>query len=215
MPTEATSRTLRDEQLEVTRNRVLDAVAELIASDGVFDFTVQQVADRAGVSHRTIYRHFPDRTALLDALSGRLDVIMTDQLGVPSMASEEFDPVKGIDATWRLFEDQATLMEALVIASVGTGASLPVRRRRTEDLRANIQDALDHLDPATAEAVMAVIRTLGSSTTWFAVRRDHDVDMQEARRATVWAMATLLADLRAGGGPVTTTSDQSSEGDSR
>lgn len=34
-------------------------MVEVILEGGLPGFSVQEVADRAGVSHRTVYRHFP------------------------------------------------------------------------------------------------------------------------------------------------------------
>ena len=51
-----------------TRNvdAVLDAIIEL-AGEGSFDPTAEEIADRAGVSHRSIYRYFDSRAELLGA----------------------------------------------------------------------------------------------------------------------------------------------------
>lgn len=49
--------------------RVLDAAAELLAADPLV--SLELVAARARVSRTTLYRHFPSREALLDALTDR------------------------------------------------------------------------------------------------------------------------------------------------
>ena len=50
-----------------TRTAILEAVAAEIAASGLTGFSIQGVADRAGVTHRTVYNHFPTREALNDA----------------------------------------------------------------------------------------------------------------------------------------------------
>jgi AcrR family transcriptional regulator len=45
------------------REQLLRAAVELFTSDGV-DVPLEKVADRAGVGRGTLYRNFPDRTAL-------------------------------------------------------------------------------------------------------------------------------------------------------
>jgi AcrR family transcriptional regulator len=49
--------------------RILDVTAELIADDPAA--TLERVAVRAGVSRATVYHHFANRDALLDALTER------------------------------------------------------------------------------------------------------------------------------------------------
>ena len=58
---------LRAEQLEQTRLRILEAMADVLADEEVEEVTVPLVAMRARVSVRTVYRHFPTKEALFDA----------------------------------------------------------------------------------------------------------------------------------------------------
>ena len=60
---------LRDEQVERTRERILDAAVTLLADESFAELTVPLVAKRAGVAVRTVYRYFPSRAALIDAVA--------------------------------------------------------------------------------------------------------------------------------------------------
>ena len=64
----------RERQTAQTRELVLDAVTELIGDRRVDEVTTREIAATAGVSERTVYRHFPDREALLEGLSGRMRI---------------------------------------------------------------------------------------------------------------------------------------------
>ncbi|AHH17872.1 putative transcriptional regulator, TetR family [Nocardia nova SH22a] len=59
----------RPERVDARRNyeRVLVAAREVFARDGV-DASLNDIARRAGVGAATLYRHFPTREALLEAL---------------------------------------------------------------------------------------------------------------------------------------------------
>lgn len=50
-----------------TRQRILDATIALQQRVGVFGTTISAIAEKAGVERLTVYRHFPDETALLTA----------------------------------------------------------------------------------------------------------------------------------------------------
>ncbi|HZD23949.1 MAG TPA: helix-turn-helix domain-containing protein, partial [Acidimicrobiia bacterium] len=52
---------------EATRRVILEAAAALFLERNSDRFSVQEVADRAGVTHRTVYRYFPTRQELLAA----------------------------------------------------------------------------------------------------------------------------------------------------
>jgi len=58
----------RDRQREATRNQLLAAAAALVARDGADATTTRAVAEAAGVGVGTVFAHFPDKTALFEAL---------------------------------------------------------------------------------------------------------------------------------------------------
>src|SRR5919206_4559019 len=58
---------LREQQAEVARQRILAAVAELLERDSAEELTMQQVSERSGISLRTVYRYYPTRDQLLEA----------------------------------------------------------------------------------------------------------------------------------------------------
>ena len=63
------------------RRAVLDEALALIEERGHVGFTLREVARRIGVSHAAPYRHFPDKRALMTALSAEALGTMADRLG--------------------------------------------------------------------------------------------------------------------------------------
>jgi AcrR family transcriptional regulator len=60
----------RAELQERTRQRITESAVELHGTLGPSRTTLSAVAERAGVRRSTLYRHFPDETALFVACSG-------------------------------------------------------------------------------------------------------------------------------------------------
>lgn len=85
----------RAERLDETRRRIVEAAVALHQTVGPSATTVSDIADRAGVGRVTVYRHFPDEAALLDACSGHYFVQ---------------HPFPGVDR-WRAIEDPAERLE--------------------------------------------------------------------------------------------------------
>jgi AcrR family transcriptional regulator len=54
-----------------TKEALLDATATLLVEGGLGEATTQKVGHRAGVAEGTIYRHFPSKEALLEAVFAR------------------------------------------------------------------------------------------------------------------------------------------------
>ena len=50
---------------EEARRKALEAATELIVERGVANLTMEEVANRSGVAKTTIYRHWPERSALV------------------------------------------------------------------------------------------------------------------------------------------------------
>jgi AcrR family transcriptional regulator len=60
----------RAEDVERTRQRIVEAAVHLHGTAGPASTSVSAIAERAGVTRLTVYRHFPDETALFEACSG-------------------------------------------------------------------------------------------------------------------------------------------------
>ena len=58
---------LRDQQVDLTRELIMRAFQELLQNDHPDAITYPQVAEAAGVSLRTVYRYFPTRADLLQS----------------------------------------------------------------------------------------------------------------------------------------------------
>jgi AcrR family transcriptional regulator len=64
-------KTKRAEDEQRTRARIVDAAEELHGTIGPARTSVSAVADKAGVTRATVYRHFPDDESLFFACSGQ------------------------------------------------------------------------------------------------------------------------------------------------
>jgi AcrR family transcriptional regulator len=63
---------LREQQLALTRERIITGLAEMIETRHPMDVTMAAVAGSAGVSEPTLYRHFPTKKQLFTALGSEL-----------------------------------------------------------------------------------------------------------------------------------------------
>jgi AcrR family transcriptional regulator len=86
----------RAEQVDETRQRIVEAAVALHGSVGLAATTVAAVADLANVTRLTVYRHFPDQTALFDACSAHW--VARQQLPDPVAWSQIGDPAARLRA---------------------------------------------------------------------------------------------------------------------
>ncbi len=59
----------RAQRVDETRSKIVQATVDLHRTVGVAATTIVEVAQRAGVTRATVYRHFKDEVALIDACS--------------------------------------------------------------------------------------------------------------------------------------------------
>jgi AcrR family transcriptional regulator len=196
--------TLKERKVALTREAIFDALATIIAEGGIAAFSVQAVADAAGVSHRTVYRHFPTRESLLEGLGTWLNARFAERLGIeldgyPDLAPNTLGEVAELG--YQIFHDSAAWMAAYVMLIVGAGIRLPSRVERSVWFRRLLTSTTTHLPKEDAVAAAEVIRMLASSITWHQIREHGFATPDGSARAVRWAIETLVADLQKGGGP--------------
>lgn len=196
---------LRERQAAETRELILDALAQVIAEHGASDFTIETVAEQAGVATRTVYRHFPNRQALLDGLTTLLDerfAALREAEQIPWLNGDDggTDDLLGtLPAVMRWFDELEPLSTAMVITANGGVLRSQPHDARTEQFRAILQPELERVDPGEREAVFAMIRYLLGSQTWFALSHEFGLDGETAGRTVARAIAAILDDAAARG----------------
>ena len=186
---------VRRRQVAETRERILDAASALVHGFPTWDWhalTFRAVAERAGVSERTVYRHFTTERDLRDAVMRRLE----EEAGVS---------YHGVGL------DDLADVAALVFSSLSSFAVSP---EAMDDPTFAAEDRLRR--DALREAVAAA----AAANNWTAVERDMaaglldvlwnvpsferlvvqwGLDAEDATRAIAWAIGLVVDALRAGG----------------
>jgi AcrR family transcriptional regulator len=105
----------RAEHVDQTRQRIVEATVELHGSVGPAATTIAAIADRAGVTRLTVYRHFPDDAALFGACSAHW--ISRQQLPDPGAWSQIGDPAArlraGLADLYRFYRAGADMLTCL------------------------------------------------------------------------------------------------------
>ncbi len=182
-----------------TRERILGALAEIVVEGGLSDFSVQGVADRCGVSHRTVYRHFPTRESMLDGLVAQVSAAMEAAGGAAQVERVE-DLPGAVVRNFGLFTDHEALAKAAVRFSVGTATENRDRHQRTHAVEAAVAQA--GLFGDDARLVAGVLRHLSSSRTWLLLR-EAGLDASDTTAAAAWAIEILVAAIQDGRIPST------------
>jgi AcrR family transcriptional regulator len=190
MSSRSYSSPLRDQQAAATRSVILEALGAELADGSVEDFSVARLARRAGVSERTVYRHFPTRETLLDGLSEWYNERVADF--PDDVAADEIAPT--IAQVFADFDAHESLARGVLASPGGREMRQHARAARLARLDAALAPVLKSADPERAAAARALIFALCSAQTWQSMRDEGGLDGATAGRAVARAIELILND---------------------
>jgi AcrR family transcriptional regulator len=155
----------RNKRSQHTRERIMSAARELLEEGSFHESTVEQVADRAGVSRATLYQHFRSRLDLVDAIC---DSFAVNPALIAIRAAEDLDGL--IASTVRFWaSEDAILAQLYEAAAIDPAAQDFVARQRT-DRRGEVERVM-RLAGRTDKRSLALVMTLTSYETFSELRR--------------------------------------------
>lgn len=186
-------RALRERLAEATRRIILEALVAELSEHGPYELTYLAVAKRAGVSVRTMYRHFPTRDELFDGLSHHV----TSVLGIHDRPQSREEVVATVRRLFVAYDRNAPLIKAQLNAGLSGSVRSHARRKRVGVVHALLADSLPHLPAGRRVAAAGLLTCLFSATVWQRLRDETGLDGNQAGEITGWAMDTLWRALEA------------------
>jgi AcrR family transcriptional regulator len=187
---------LRERQREATRRLIVEAVAGLVAEGEFQTFSVQDVADRAGVSYASVYRHFPTRESLLEGTYEWASEVMATGGSVRPARLEDLPD--WIGQSLPRFEEHREVSQALLILMGALNLQPPSRHSRDDVVGALVRDDAPGLPARRTRQVAAILRFLAGSHAWATLRQRFGLDADETAEALRWALEVLVRDVRRG-----------------
>ena len=188
---------LRKQHERITHELIMRALADILTVDGVYDFSIQQVADRAGLSYQSVYRHFPSREALLATLCDWLDeteALLRTLSG--EMASFGNDIPGMVPKMFGWCDEHAAMVRAATIVALKMNTRSNTSQTIDDRFRQIVAGVTSNLDPKEGRRAFAAIRYLASPYAWLILTQRFELDKEEAAETASWATKTLLDDLK-------------------
>lgn len=181
---------LREGHKRATRERIVRAVAELVADAHPASISVPAVAARAGVGVATVYRYFPSKEALLDASA----LVMGPDASITSLAElpTSFEELARVLPA--AFADLATHL-SLARNQLASPLGRELRQRRWEAKRGAMDAALQGsgIDPRSpaGERFAAIADVLTSSTALLELHDKARIPVDTSAQHVLWALGVL------------------------
>lgn len=183
---------LRKAQTELTREKIQSAAASLLEEAGAEGITFKAVAERAGVTEMTVYRHFPTRDELVQGLWRHLNAAMAPGVGMP-------ETVEGMlgqhDDLYAGFDRIAPQILASITTPQGREMRIALNKQRKKAFLAIVEEAAPGLSAARKQDAAAVLQLLHSAYAWDSMRQHWGMNGKAAGKASKWAIEILLRDL--------------------
>jgi len=175
----------------------LEAAMASIRKEGLEALTIAQVAKDAGITDRTVYRHFQTREELLKAVWGR----MQSRIGLGGFPRTVDALLAAPAALFPRFDAQEGAVRASMYSQAGREVRASANRERQQAMQACVAQALPELDESARRRRAAVIQMIGSSHGWACFKDYWGLDTDEAARAATEAIAILLGQSTEGETP--------------
>ena len=174
-----------------SQQRIVGAMLELVA-EGYPTPSAEQVAERAGIGLRSVFRHFKDMDTLYRQMSDALAATIEDVVRRPFKAAGWRDHVlELVDRRATVFERLAPYLRA---AQTHRQRS-PFLKRGHERFVGGLREILVGRLPAKIARQSQLVETLDllvSFEAWQRLREDQNLDVARARRVLKGAIAAVL-----------------------
>jgi TetR/AcrR family transcriptional regulator of autoinduction and epiphytic fitness len=181
-----------------TRDAVVEALLSLL-DDGNFRPTARQVANRAGVSLRSVYVHFDDLEDLFTAAAHSHFERVRDLVeAIPGDGPLETRVDAFVRQRERILEASAQVRRAAVLQEPFSPALAEVLALARQLSRAEIETVfaseLDRHVGADRHHLLLELEVVSNASTWEALRLQHDLPAEQARQVVADMLQALLHD---------------------
>ncbi|MTI84334.1 MAG: TetR/AcrR family transcriptional regulator [Firmicutes bacterium] len=192
--TRSYSSPLRNRQREYTRSLIMEAVASFVAEGRIHTFSVQDVAERAGISYASVYRHFPTRETLLEEMYEWASELAGSQM--PPAPSTIDEIPAWVAKSIPVFEQNAAANQAIISVLAALNIKPESRQRRDDTIDKLVSEGASHLPPEITGRAAAILRYLAGSLGWATLRQRFGLDVEDTSAALTWALEVLIRDLK-------------------
>jgi AcrR family transcriptional regulator len=186
---------VRRAQMAETRQRILGAASALVHELPTWDWralTYRAVAERAGVSERTVYRHFSTERDLRDAVMRRLEEeagVSYEGLGLDDLA----------DVTAHVFSSLSSFAVSPPVVDDPTFEAEDQLRR--DSLRAAVAVAASGWSDTERDQAAGLLDVLWNVPSFERLVVQWGLEAAAATDAIAWAIGLLVEAIRAGDTP--------------
>ena len=170
-----------------TRELILSTAFEMLENEPLEHFSHESLAERAGMSARTVYRYFPNRADLMKELWERLRQATQTQF-----PQREQDIISAVFTQFRNFEEHEPLVRASLVASATRGVIVHGSSEGRTAFRRALGRLTAELPEPEGRRLLALCLAIYSAPFWQMLKDRGELSSDEAADAAAWALNVVL-----------------------
>jgi AcrR family transcriptional regulator len=177
---------------DTTRRLILRAALDVLEGASVSELTVREVARICAISERTVFRHFPDREALLDAIAEEA----RREMALPKHPRSVQELLALPAALYERFEAAAPIVRAMLHTDLWHRMRDAQARERWAAVRAIVDREFPRAPAAMRRRSAANIRFFLAASTWRYYREYFGFSLADSIASAELAVRQALEALR-------------------
>ena len=173
-----------------TAARILDAAIAQIGAPNP-ELSVARIAGAAGVAVPTVYKHFPNRDAIFEAVQARIN----ERFGRPSWPTTPEGIRDSVPRLHQFFAEHELLVRAAVTAPALRPFWDVTRRRRDDALCRALRRATGQLPKDRATAVAALVIRIVGVECWLELKDHWHLENSAITAVTLDALDAVLSGI--------------------
>lgn len=181
----------RLEKSNSNRQKIIENYVDLLVEKRGEEISLEELADRAGLSTRTLFRFFGDKKSLSQELETYLEAYVTNVAGsLQIMTVEDF-----AEFAFQVFDKYESLILAYLYTNFGQQSRIAFRRKLNTLLLEKIKAQIPATNSKEEQHRVHLIITLISANLWNDLRNVYNQTGPEIGKSMKWAVGTLLKNL--------------------
>ena len=193
---EAASEDGRRQRSDRSRRRIIEALFDLI-SDGAMSPSAADVAERADVGLRTVFRHFEDMDSIYDEMTAELTEAIMPTIMAPFEATTWRDRLmECVDRRAEVYETVFPMRVCMMLRRYQSKFLAEQYERETKLARSTLKSFLP--DAVTTDRdLFGAIETVLEFSTWQQLREDQNRSVESAKQSIRLILKGLIATVEA------------------
>jgi AcrR family transcriptional regulator len=179
---------LRQRQKADTRALILQTVERSLSDRSLGELSLATVAREAGITERTVYRHFATREQLLEATWAAVN----EAIGIKDFPRTAEELIERPKKLFPAFDRRGEVIRAMLASPQGRELRLRASKERQLAIRAAVKSVRPELRDRALTRLSAAVQVLCSASGWATMTDYWGLDSTEAGRAASEAIAALL-----------------------